>query len=51
MSTRGREEALADALASVLGAGAVTGVARLSGGASRETWAFTADGTPLILQR
>jgi aminoglycoside phosphotransferase (APT) family kinase protein len=50
MSAPGREEALADALAAVLGAGAVTGVARLSGGASRETWAFTADGTPLILQ-
>jgi aminoglycoside phosphotransferase (APT) family kinase protein len=51
MSTPAREEALADALAVALGAGAVTDVARLSGGASRETWAFTADGTPLILQR
>ncbi|MDD9371629.1 MAG: phosphotransferase family protein, partial [Acidimicrobiales bacterium] len=51
MSAPKREEALADALAAVLGAGAVTEVARLSGGASRETWAFTADGTPLILQR
>ena len=51
MSAPGREEGLADALAAVLGARAVTEVARLSGGASRETWAFTADGTPLILQR
>jgi aminoglycoside phosphotransferase (APT) family kinase protein len=43
--------ALAGALAAVLGAGMVTGLRRLSGGASRETWAFAADGRPLILQR
>jgi aminoglycoside phosphotransferase (APT) family kinase protein len=42
---------LGDALAAVLGARAVTGVRRLSGGASRETWAFDADDRPLILQR
>ncbi|GAB2865862.1 hypothetical protein GCM10027176_79510 [Actinoallomurus bryophytorum] len=29
----------------------VTGLNRLSGGASRETWAFDADGRPLILRR
>jgi aminoglycoside phosphotransferase (APT) family kinase protein len=49
---------LADALAAVLeGAGAgepgglVTDLRRLSGGASRETWAFTLGERPLILQR
>lgn len=42
---------LADALARVLGAQRVTGLVRLSGGASRETWAFEADGASLILQR
>ena len=46
-----REQALAGDLAAVLDATAVTGLTRLSGGASRETWAFEADGTPLILQR
>ncbi|HEY0399095.1 MAG TPA: phosphotransferase, partial [Acidimicrobiia bacterium] len=29
----------------------VDGLERLSGGASRETWAFTADGRELILRR
>ena len=29
----------------------IRGVHRLSGGASRETWRFEADGRPLILQR
>jgi aminoglycoside phosphotransferase (APT) family kinase protein len=44
---------LARALAGALGtdAGAITGLQRLSGGASRETWAFEAAGRPLILQR
>ena len=42
---------LSGALAAVLQAGSVTDVRRLSGGASRETWAFAADGRPLILQR
>lgn len=46
-----REQALAGDLAAVLGVAAVTGLTRLSGGASRETWAFEADGTALILQR
>ncbi len=41
---------LAAALAAALG-GAVDGLQRLSGGASRETWAFTLDGEDLILQR
>jgi aminoglycoside phosphotransferase (APT) family kinase protein len=41
------EEALAD----VLGASTVTDLRRLSGGASRDTFSFDADGRPLILQR
>ena len=41
---------LSEALASLLGA-EVTGLERLSGGASRETWAFDVGGRPLILQR
>jgi aminoglycoside phosphotransferase (APT) family kinase protein len=42
---------LADALGAVLDAGPVTSLRRLSGGASRETWAFDLAGRPLILQR
>lgn len=42
---------LAEPLAALLGAGGVTDVTRLSGGASRETFRFLADGRPLILQR
>jgi aminoglycoside phosphotransferase (APT) family kinase protein len=42
---------LAAALAAALGSAPVTGLRRLSGGASRETWAFDAGGRPLILQR
>ncbi|MEN3272059.1 MAG: hypothetical protein V7636_820 [Actinomycetota bacterium] len=40
-----------EALAGVLGAREVTDLRRLSGGASRDTFAFVADGRPLILQR
>jgi aminoglycoside phosphotransferase (APT) family kinase protein len=40
-----------EALAAVLGASSVVDVKRLSGGASRETYSFVADGRPLILQR
>jgi aminoglycoside phosphotransferase (APT) family kinase protein len=47
----GPDGGLASDLAAVLGARTVTGVHRLSGGASRETWAFEADDRPLILQR
>jgi aminoglycoside phosphotransferase (APT) family kinase protein len=46
-----REAALARGLAEVVGEGPVTDLRRLSGGASRETWAFDAGGRPLILQR
>lgn len=35
----------------MLGATALDGLRRLSGGASRETWSFDADGRPLILRR
>ncbi|MGZ4678571.1 MAG: phosphotransferase family protein [Ilumatobacteraceae bacterium] len=42
---------LVDGLAAVLGAAEVTGLTKLSGGASRDTWRFEADGRPLILQR
>ena len=45
-----REDALSDALARELG-GTITGLRRLSGGASRETWSFDRDDRPLILQR
>ncbi|MEY2422562.1 MAG: hypothetical protein QOI95_2629 [Acidimicrobiaceae bacterium] len=38
-------------LRAVLDADKVENLTRLSGGASRETWAFDVDGTPLILQR
>lgn len=44
----------AEELAALLGAeldAEVADVVRLSAGASRETWAFTADGEPLVLQR
>ncbi|MFZ9426667.1 MAG: phosphotransferase family protein [Ilumatobacteraceae bacterium] len=43
-------EEIADGLRRTLGA-SVTELSRLSGGASRETWRFVADGRPLILQR
>ncbi len=42
---------LASGLAAVVGAREITDLTRLSGGASRETWRFVADGRPLILQR
>lgn len=42
---------LDDGLAAVLGVAEIAGLTRLSGGASRDTWRFDADGRPLILQR
>ncbi len=50
MTAPAAERDLAAALASVVG-GPVTGLRRLSGGASRETWAFDAGDRALILQR
>jgi aminoglycoside phosphotransferase (APT) family kinase protein len=46
----GPGDELGDRLAALLEA-EVTGLTRLSGGASRETWRFMADGRALILQR
>ncbi len=51
MGGRPTEEGLRALLAPVLGDVEVTGLERLSGGASRETWSFTAGGRPLILRR
>jgi len=42
---------LAAALSAQLDGASIDDLQRLSGGASRETWKFTADGRPLILQR
>ena len=42
---------LAVLLAGRLGGAEITDLTRLSGGASRETWRFTADGAPRIVQR
>lgn len=50
MSNSSPADALAEALAATVG-GPVEGLARLSGGASRETWSFSAAGRRLILQR
>ncbi|MEY2996083.1 MAG: hypothetical protein RLZZ39_908, partial [Actinomycetota bacterium] len=44
-------EELSEALARVVGASEVADLTRLSGGASRETWRFEADGRRLVLQR
>lgn len=44
-------EALDEALCAVLGVTHVVNLTRLSGGASRDTWRFEADGRTLILQR
>ena len=42
---------LGEQLSAVMGGATVTDLRRLSGGASRETWTFTADGKRLVLQR
>jgi len=44
-------EHLADHLSSLLGGADITDLTRLSGGASRETWRFRADGVDRIVQR
>lgn len=49
MTTAGTD--LVAGLAAALGAADIRDLTRLSGGASRETWRFVADGRPLILQR
>src|SRR4051794_28033988 len=40
-----------DALSKALAGASIDHLTRLSGGASRETWSFDADGRPLILRR
>jgi aminoglycoside phosphotransferase (APT) family kinase protein len=47
----GDDADLAAALEAALGEGSVSGLRRLSGGASRETFSFAAGERPLILQR
>ena len=47
---RSAHDPLQAALSRRLG-GAVTGLTRMLGGASRETWAFELDGRPLVLRR
>jgi aminoglycoside phosphotransferase (APT) family kinase protein len=44
-------EQLRDGLREVLGADSIESLRRLTGGASRETWMFSADGQDLVLQR
>jgi aminoglycoside phosphotransferase (APT) family kinase protein len=54
MTTLDPAAQLSDGLLAVLaplGVSVVADAVRLSGGASRETWRFTADGRPLIVQR
>jgi len=45
------DDDLGDRLAAVLGSVEIRALTHLSGGASRQTWRFEADGVPLILQR
>ncbi len=45
------DDHLGESLSRVLGGAVITDLARLTGGASRETWKFVADSRPLILQR
>ena len=47
----GENQKLESQLAAVLGAAKVSHLVRLSGGASRETWRFSADGESMVLQR
>ena len=52
LSTAALSAGLADALAPVVGTPVeITGLRRLSGGASRETWSFAANGEEFILRR
>lgn len=51
MGTSAATTDLTSTLSHVLGGATIDGLHRLSGGASRETWRFTADGRPLVLQR
>lgn len=44
-------QGLEDGLSAVLGGARVDSLVRLTGGASRETWMFSADGEAMVLQR
>jgi aminoglycoside phosphotransferase (APT) family kinase protein len=50
-TSRWGDDQLAAHLAAVLGVSSIDGLARLSGGASRETWRFVAGGRACIVQR
>jgi aminoglycoside phosphotransferase (APT) family kinase protein len=50
MAAHGDPE-LTSLLSELLDGASITGLVRLSGGASRETWRFAADGRPLVVQR
>lgn len=50
-SPRESTDDFASAISTALGGRNVEGLSRLSGGASRETWRFVADGEALIIQR
>lgn len=49
--TTSSTEQLSAGLCAVLGVSSVSSLRRLTGGASRETWIFNADGQDLVLQR
>jgi aminoglycoside phosphotransferase (APT) family kinase protein len=51
VSEHSAHERLTALLSAALGAARITGLVRLSGGASRETWKFAADDRPLVVQR
>jgi aminoglycoside phosphotransferase (APT) family kinase protein len=45
------DDRIVELLGDALGGATIDGLTRLTGGASRETWRFVADGRPLIVQR
>ena len=49
--THGPAREIEEIVLETLGAASVTGVHRLTGGASRETWICIADGEPVVVQR
>lgn len=49
--TAATDDDLAGRLSALLGGSEITGLVRLSGGASRETWRFESSGEALVLQR
>jgi aminoglycoside phosphotransferase (APT) family kinase protein len=51
VATHGRAREIEEIVLEALAAASVTGVDRLTGGASRETWTCIADGEPVVVQR